>query len=579
MTRILRYIILITIWATLLFGGILSWYAWSLPNPEELTTSLRRPSVTVIGADGSVLAAYGDLYGDKVDYKDIPPFLIQAVIATEDRRFFNHYGIDAFGIFRAFFTNIRVGYIREGGSTITQQLAKNLFLTPEKSIKRKVQEAMLSFWLEAKFTKKQILTIYLNRAYLGAGTHGISAATRRYFAKSVMEINLRQASILAGLLKAPSRYSPRSNRIAAVRRGDQVLLNMVSANFLSAKMAAKIKQQSIGLAPHLGNQVLYFTDWVLDRAIGFVGQPNSDLIVRTTLQPKVQKIANSIIDTTLNKQIQSRGGTQAALVALGRGGSIRAMIGGRRYKSSQFNRVTQAQRQPGSAFKLFVYLAALEAGMKPSDQVSDHVISIDGWSPRNYDRRSRGEISLTHALAKSLNMAAVRLSEKNGRHRTVAMAERLGITTLLRSHPSIALGSSEVTLLDLTSTYAVLANGGFSSWPYGIVDIRDTAGNLLYRRSKESNRLLDPSVVNDMTRMLESAVNEGTGQVARLPVRSSGKTGTSQRFRDAWFVGFADGITTGVWVGNDRARPMKNITGGSIPARIWRDYMIHELIK
>ena len=354
---------------------------------------------------------------------------------------------------------------------------------------------------------------------------------------------------------------------------------MVSARFLSATMAAEIRLQSIELAPQLSNQVLYFTDWVLDRATGFVGKTTRDLIVRTTLQPKAQKLAKKIIDSTLTKKIRSRGATQAALVALGRGGSIRAMIGGRRYRSSQFNRVTQAQRQPGSAFKLFVYLAALEAGMAPNDKVSDHVVSIDGWSPRNYDRISRGDISLTYALANSLNMATVRLSEKNGRHRTVEMAERLGITTPLRSHPSIALGSSEVTLLDLTSAYAVLANKGFSSWPYGIVDIRDTAGNFLYRRSKASNHLLDPPVVNDMTTMLENAVSKGTGKLARLHVRSSGKTGTSQRFRDAWFIGFAEGITTGVWVGNDRARPMKNITGGSVPARIWHNFMSHVLIK
>jgi len=573
LSRFLRTTFVIAIWGALALGAVIGWCAWTLPDLEKLNTPSRQPSITLMAADGSVLAAYGDLYGGKADFADIPPFLVQAIIATEDRRFFDHSGIDIIGILRAAWTNIRAGRIRQGGSTLTQQLAKNLFLTPERSLKRKIQEAMLAYWLEAKFSKEQLFTIYLNRVYLGSGTYGVSAAARRYFARPVTAINLRQASVIAGLLKAPTRYSPLRSRRAALQRGDQVLANMVVAEFLSAADAAAAKRQPLGLAPQAGAQVRYFADWVLDRAAGFVGRADRDLIVRTTLRPTLQSAAEKRMTAALNPRAQARGATQGALVTLDRDGAIRAMIGGRQYRASQFNRATQARRQPGSAFKLFVYLAALEAGASPGDAIEDKPVSIGTWAPRNYDGRFRGRVSLAEALSESLNAAAVRLSEKTGRRRVVAMAERLGITTPLKAHPSVALGASEVTLLELTSAFGVLANEGYAAWPYGILEISDSAGNLLYRRTGAAGRLLDPPVVRDMTAMLERVVASGTGRAARLPVRAAGKTGTSQDFRDAWFVGFARGMTTGVWIGNDAAKPMNKITGGSIPARLWRDYM------
>ncbi|MEK9848420.1 MAG: penicillin-binding transpeptidase domain-containing protein, partial [Rhodospirillaceae bacterium] len=380
-------------------------------------------------------------------------------------------------------------------------------------------------------------------------------------------------SVLAGLLKAPSRYSPIRDKAAAIRRGDQVIKNMVTQGFISSSYAALVKRQSLALVPQKGSQFRYFVDWVVDRTSGFIGRPDSDLIVRTTLDPQLQSIAGRAVRKNLDRTVLTRGGTQAALVTLDKGGAIRALVGGVNYKTSQFNRVTQALRQPGSAFKVFVYLAALEEGFEPEDVLQDGPIKIDGWEPRNYDGKFRGDVTLIDAVSGSLNSVAVKLSETIGREKVIAMAQRLGITTPLKSHPSLALGVNEVTLLELTSAYAVLANQGLNAWPYGITEIRDTQGSILYRRVGSVGRLLETQVVDRMVTMLRKTVQSGTGRAAQISRRAAGKTGTSQDFRDAWFLGFADGLTTGVWVGNDKGRPMKRLTGGSIPAKIWRDLM------
>ena len=571
--NLIRGLFLAGIWTILAIFLVVIWCAWTLPKPDAALSPSRSPSITILGEDGTVLAAYGDLYAERLDFDDVPPFLVQAILATEDRRFFDHSGIDLVGIIRAAWVNFRARGIRQGGSTLTQQIAKNLFLTRERSFKRKIQEALLAFWLEAKFDKKQLFTIYLNRMYLGSGTYGVSAASRRYFGIPASAINFRQASVLAGLLKAPSRYSPIRDKAAAIRRGDQVIKNMVTQGFISPSYAALVKRQTLALVPQKGSQFRYFVDWVVDRTSGFIGRPDSDLIVRTTLDPQLQSIAGRAVRKNLDRTVLIRGGTQAALVTLDKGGAIRALVGGVNYKTSQFNRVTQALRQPGSAFKVFVYLAALEEGFEPEDVLQDGPIKIDGWEPRNYDGKFRGDVTLIDAVSGSLNSVAVKLSETIGREKVIAMAQRLGITTPLKSHPSLALGVNEVTLLELTSAYAVLANQGLNAWPYGITEIRDTQGSILYRRVGSVGRLLETQVVDRMVTMLRKTVVSGTGRAAQISRRAAGKTGTSQDFRDAWFLGFTDGLTTGVWVGNDKGRPMKRLTGGSIPAKIWRDLM------
>lgn len=572
---LLRWTAVLAIWSGLIFSGILAYYAWDLPDLEKLETPSRRPSVTILASDNSVIATYGDLHAGAVRFNQVPPYLVQAIIATEDRRFFDHFGVDVFGIARAAVTNLIAGKVRQGGSTLTQQLAKNLFLTPERSLGRKVQELLLAFWLEARFTKQQILTIYLNRVYLGAGTYGVGAAARRYFGKSIREVSLREAALLAGLLKAPTRYSPFRNRKLGLKRADQVLANMVAAEFLTKRDAAAAQNERMQFAGReTGSGARYFADWLLERAAGFVGRTDQDLVIKSTLVPRLQKIAENRVTGMLNKIGASKNVGQAALVSLTPTGAIRAMVGGRRYVASQFNRATQALRQPGSAFKLFVYLAALEAGLRASDMVVDSPVTIKGWRPRNYSGRYLGRITLRDALAKSVNTAAVKISEKVGRQKVVKAAERLGITSKLKGHPSIALGAGEANLLDMTAAYAVFANRGYSAWPYGIIEIRDGANKILYRRSAVgTGRLVRAEAVEGMQEMLREVVTSGTGRRARLNRPAAGKTGTSQGFRDAWFIGFTAELVTGVWLGNDNSTPMKKVSGGSFPATLWKDFM------
>ena len=576
--RVLRWTALVGIWGFVALMGILAYYGYDLPDLEKLETPQRRPSVTLMASDNSVLATYGDLHGGAVRFDEVPPYLVQAIVATEDRRFFDHAGVDGIGIIRAAFANLRAGGIRQGGSTLTQQLAKNLFLTPERSLKRKVQELLLAFWLEARFSKKQIFTIYLNRVYLGAGTYGVAAAAHHYFDRPPRALSLRQASVIAGLLKAPSRYSPLRNPKAATRRADQVLANMVAAEFLDPRDAKAARRDTLRLSTRQsGTGARYFADWLLERAVGFVGRTDRDLVIRTTLSPRLQKIGERRLRRTLKASARRKAG-QGALVTLSPDGAIRAMVGGRDYGRSQFNRVTQARRQPGSAFKLFVYLAGLESGLAPDDTVEDTPVTIDGWRPRNYDGKYRGRVSVRQAFAQSLNAAAVRVSERAGRRKVVGVAERLGITTTLKGHPSVALGASEVSLLELTGAYAVLANRGFPAWPYGILEIRDGGGKLLYRRSGAgAGRLVQPREVAALQSMLSDVVSMGTGRAARLNRPAAGKTGTSQDFRDAWFVGFTAELVTGVWLGNDNSSPMKKVTGGSLPARLWKGFMTEAL--
>lgn len=563
------------IWLAIGLGGVTAWYGWDLPDISRLETPERRPAVTLTAADGSVFARFGDYHGGSVSFSDLPPHLVQAVVATEDRRFFSHGGFDPWAVARAMVANIRAGTIRQGGSTLTQQLAKNLFLTPDRNIRRKVQELLAAFWLEARFTKEQIFAIYANRVYLGAGIQGMEAAAQRYFNKSVRKVTLHEAALLAGLLKAPSRYSPLRHPGNAKSRAEQVLKKMVAAGFLSAENAAAAPRRSLTLNRSSATSAHYYADWIMERATAFVGDSKGDLVITTTLDRRLQKLATSRLAASLAGKGKQRGASQGALIAMSPDGAVRAMTGGRSYLESQFNRATQALRQPGSAFKLFVYLAGLEAGLDPDTQLVDRPINIKGWKPRNYSGRFGGKITLSDAFARSLNTIAVQVSEHAGRNKVISAAHRLGITAKLKSHPSLALGASEVTLIELTAAYAVIANLGIAAWPYGIIEIRDTTGSIIYRRGGSGGgRVVDRRHVAALEQMLQKTITQGTGHRARIDRPAAGKTGTSQEWRDAWFIGYTADLVTGIWVGNDDGHPMKKVTGGGLPAGIWRAFMI-----
>jgi len=566
------------IWGSVALALLLGWYAYDLPDVGDLSPAARRPSVTLVAADGTLLASYGDLFGEAVAVADLPPYLPQAVMAVEDRRFYDHFGVDLWGLARAMLVNLRAGRIVQGGSTITQQLAKNLFLTPERTLKRKVQEMLLALWLERKFSKDEILSLYLNRVYLGAGTWGVDAAARHYFGKPAGAVTLYEAAQLAGLLKAPSRYNPVSDRDLSARRTETVLAAMVDAGFVTeaeAKHAASTKTAGRARA---GDQARYFADWILAQVPGYVGPIQRDLTVVTTLNPLHQRVAEEELATLLASEGQARGVSQGAVVILAPDGAVRAMVGGRDYDASQFNRATQALRQPGSAFKTFVYLAAIEAGRHPDDRMLDAPVTVGNWSPANFNDKYYGEVTLREGFARSLNSVAVRLSQQVGVDRVAAVARRLGITSDLDVSPSLALGASEVTLLEMTGAYDVFANGGYGVWPHGIEEIRDGDGRLLYRRAGGGpGRLVAPRAVDAMTDLMHATVVWGSGKAADPGRPAAGKTGTSQEFRDAWFVGFTAELAAGVWLGNDDGAPMTHVTGGALPARLWGRVMTRAL--
>lgn len=555
---------------------VVAWFAYDLPDLSGINNFSRRPSITFVAADGQPIATYGDSYAGPVDLDQMSPWLPKAVIDTEDRRFYGHFGIDVFGLLRAAFVNFRAGHIVQGGSTITQQLAKNVFLSPERSYRRKIQEVLLALLLERKFTKKQILTIYLNRVYLGAGTYGVEAAAQRYFGKSARDLSPHEAAVIAGLLKAPSRYSPLADLERSRARAHDVLLNLVEAGDMTPQQAAAADRDPLRVAQNTpGRGTRYFTDWLADSVPGFAGFVDRDLTVVTTLDARLQQIAEQDIARALDRDGPRVHASQAAFLAMSPDGAVRAFVGGRDYSSSQFNHVTEARRQPGSAFKPFVYLAAVEYGLSPDDRFSDGPVKIGDWSPHNFEREQHGMITLREALARSVNTSTVRIAQKVGIDRVVSVATRLGIVSPLRRDLSTALGASEVTLYELTSAYAPFANGGQGVLPYAITEIRDAEGHVIYRRAGSGpGQVVQRQPLVAMTDMLQTVVQEGTGRAAMLDRPTAGKTGTSQDFRDAWFLGFTADYVAGVWVGNDNDDPMLRVTGGTLPAHIWHDFMI-----
>ena len=567
-----RWWLAVMIWCGLAVGAYLVFCAYGLPDVNEAAREPRRPALVVEDATGRTLASYGDLHGGYVSVAQISPHLIEALLATEDRSFYHHFGVNPLSIARAMWVNYRAGGVRQGASTITQQVAKNLFLSTDRTIHRKVQELLLAFWLEAKFTKNQILELYFNRVYFGGGTYGIEAAARRFYGRSAKDVDVYQAAVLVGSLKAPSRYNPLASPDAADKRARQVIANMVDAGYLTAAAAAKV-QRRWAVGARSGGNAGYFGDWVLDSVRDRLGPPDRDLWVRSTLDPRAQRIAEESLVATLDREGRSHQVSEGAVVVMDRSGAVRAMVGGRSYVAGGFNRATQATRQPGSTIKPFVYLTAFENGLTPDTQADDAPIKIRDWAPHNADGRFHGVVSLRTALIHSYNTVPVRLYQHLGGPAILSTCARFGIPQN-DTGPSIVLGSGAVTLLDLTAAYAGLANGGIGVWPHGLVSVRDSQGRIVDRPSGGGpGRIADADAVATLDSILAQVITDGTGKRAGFGIPAAGKTGTTQDGRDAWFVGFTDRYVTGVWLGNDDNSPMKRVGGGTLPARVWRDVM------
>jgi len=570
-------VILLLLWIAILGGVFVGYFALTLPDTSELTRAERRPSVTILAADGSLLTTFGDLFGRPLSLKEMSPYLPKAVIATEDRRFYSHFGVDPIGLARAVFANLAAGRIVQGGSTITQQLAKNLFLTPERSFARKIQETLLALWLEHRFTKDQILEIYLNRVYLGAGTYGVDAAAHRYFNKSARRTNLYESAAIAGLLKAPTRFNPTRDRELAAARTAQVLAKMVEAGLVSEKEVAAASKGGAAFTAVAVTRpgARYFADWVAEQLADFADTGNRDLTVVTTLDPRMQAEAEAAVTDVIAREGGRMKVAQGALVAMSPDGAVRAMVGGRDYNESQFNRATQAERQPGSAFKPFVYLAGLEAGLRPYDQFVDAPIRVGGWEPRDYTGRYQGEMTFAEGLAQSINTIAVQVAQRAGIQNVIGVAHRLGISSELAPEMSLALGTGEVNLLELVSAYAPFANGGNGVWAHGIAEIKDSSGKIIFHRTGSGlGQVVGPELVGTMNEMLSAVIGHGTGRSAALPRPAAGKTGTTQDYRDAWFIGYTADLVAGVWLGNDDNTAMDKVTGGTLPAQTWRRFML-----
>lgn len=568
-----KWTFVLGLWAGIVLACILAWYATELPSITQSAAFERQSSITVLAADGSVIARYGEMKGNTVKIEDIPENLISAVLATEDRRFYNHFGLDPIGLARAMFVNVQRGGVVQGGSTITQQLAKNLFLSHERTLKRKMQEAMLAIWLEFQLSKDEILSAYLNRVYLGSGTYGIAAASDLYFNKEPKDLTLRQAAMIAGLLKAPSRFSPRRNPALANKRADVVLAAMADAGYITEEQAKGLASGAPKpiMKPTRANADRYFSDWIVDGLDDLIGTPDTDLVVHTTLQPHIQNTTQKALGDTLDKEDEDRNINQGAAIIMAHDGAVLALMGGRDYNKSQFNRVTQAVRQPGSSFKPIVYLGALENGWERDSEIMDEPITEGRYRPGNFGNEYYGLVNLETALTYSLNTVAVQLMKDVGRDTVIATAKRLGIISPLEPDLSLALGTSSISPLELATSYAVIANGGFSVFPYGITKIVGKDGKQYYRRPRQTitRQVVATDTIYDLQTMMRSVVENGTGRAAAQSFPAAGKTGTSSDFKDAWFAGFTDKLVGVVWVGNDDNAPMKKVTGGSTPARIW----------
>lgn len=571
----MRWGIIIAVWLALVGAGVLLWFARDLPRPDSALDAIRRPSLVLTDTNGRSFASFGDLVGDPLRLRDMPAFLPAAAIAIEDRRFRDHPGLDPIGILRAVWVNVTAGRLRQGGSTITQQVAKTLFLTNERTFRRKVQEFLLTLWLERHFSKDEILEIWLNRVYLGAGTWGMDAAARTYFGVSARRVSLWQAAVLAGLPKAPSRLNPRANPALAASRAREVLAAMVETGAITAA-AAKQAGDAIAFPAAPPRESGWFADWAAEQAADMVPL-NADAVLTTTLDLRLQNVVETQLDTLLDGPGAAANAGQGAVVVMDAGtGAVRAMAGGHDWRAGAFNRAVDARRQPGSAFKPFVYLAALEAGHTPEDTVLDAPVAVSGWRPTNFGGRYHGTVTLEEALARSLNTAAVRLEVESGGPRAViAIARRLGLAGRLPNDATLALGTGEAGLLEMASAYAAFFNGGRRPVPVAITGGR-SGGRPLSISVPAAERAMEPRHAAMMARMLSAAVRIGTARAAAVPGRAvAGKTGTTQDSRDAWFVGWVGagsraGTIIAIWLGNDDNAPMKGVTGGGLPARLFQ---------
>ncbi len=574
--RLVYWAAVLSIWGLIGAASLIGYTVATMPQLDDWKVPARPPNVEIVDANGTLIANRGDTGGEEVRLKDMSPYLPEAVVAIEDRRFYHHFGVDPIGLTRALVTNLVAGTVVQGGSTLTQQLAKNLFLQPDRKLERKLQEAVLALWLEWRFSKDEILEMYLNRVYLGAGAYGVDAAAERYFGKSARDVNLAEAATIAGLLKAPSRYAPTNSPELAAQRAKVVLGAMVDEGYVTRKEADNAAVVGAPSAPtRSGDAANYVADWVMDLLPGYVARYRSDIVVTTTIDARMQAAAEAAVRTTLDKEGAKYKASQGALVAVDNDGAVKALVGGKDYATSQFNRAIEARRQPGSSFKPFVYLTAIEHGFTPDSIVVDEPVNINGWSPKNYENEYLGPVTLTTALARSLNTVAARLTATLGPANVVQTARRVGIVSQLHDNPSIALGTGEVTPLEITAAYVPFANGGWGIIPYVVEDISTKDGKVLFHRQGDGpGRVISDVAVGTMNRMLSAVVTDGTGQKALLSDRpSAGKTGTSQDFRDAWFIGYVNGLTAGVWLGNDDNSPTKKATGGALTALLWNRFM------
>jgi penicillin-binding protein 1A len=574
--RIIYWGFVLALWALIAGIGALVWIGIHLPPIESLEIPKRPPAVLILGANGSTLATRGDMGGAAVPMNELPAYLPNAFVAIEDRRFYSHFGIDPLGILRAIVRDILRRGASQGGSTLTQQLAKNLFLTQERTVSRKAQEVVLALWLEHKYTKAQILELYLNRVYFGAGAYGVEGAAQRYFGKSARRLTLPEAAMLAGLVQSPSRLAPNHNPDGAERRAAIVLADMAEQKMITADAEkAALAHPARAVQPAGGGSANYVADWVMDAVDDLIGKFDQDIVVQTTIDPTLQSAAEQALDDVLNQKGDKLNISQGALVAMTPDGVVRALVGGRNYGESQFDRAVDAKRQPGSSFKPFVYLTALEHGLTPDSVRDDAPIQVKGWKPENFERQYAGPVTLTQALANSLNTVSVRLTLEVTPEAVVRTAYRLGITSMLEPNASIALGTSEVAPIEMVTAYSTFANGGLAVTPHVVTRIRTSDGKALYDHAEQPlGRIVDPRYVGMMNTMMQQVLLSGTAHGANLPGwQAAGKTGTSQDFRDAWFIGYTSHLVTGVWLGNDDNSPTKKAVGGGLPVEVWSRFM------
>jgi penicillin-binding protein 1A len=567
--RIVKAGVIATFLGLLVLGIFVAIARSEIDSFEDLKASPNGQMIRIRAADGTVIQSLGPSFGRWLTINQLPSEMKDAMVAVEDRRYYMHPGVDPIGITRSFYARAVQGRWTQGGSTITQQLARNIYLNSNKEFGRKIREIILALAMETKFSKDQILELYLNKVYFGGGAYGIDAASRKFFDHGAENISLAEAAIIAGLVKAPSRYAPTADAQAAVDRAEVVVAVMQDAGMITATEAAGVKPADVKLAAESSqDSVRYFTDWILSQLNGLIDETEKPIDVWTTLDLKMQRAATTAIATNVPR------GAQGALVSIDRDGAVKAMVGGTDYVSSNYNRAVTAVRQPGSAWKLFVYLTALEAGFRPEDMVEDKPVEIDGWQPKNSGGKYAGSISLRTAFAYSKNTVAAQIGQEVGASSIANMARRFGITTPINTQPSMVLGTSEARVIDMTQAFAAVAAKGRKVTPYGISKVTTIDGETLYAATPSSSvQLVDGWVAGAMTDLMQSAVATGTGRAANIGRPVAGKTGTTSSNKDGWFLGFSSGLTTGVWMGRDDARSIGGLEGGRAPARAWAAYM------